>query len=94
MLGRALLCPSVSNVNLLRYRKSIVDLYAKISDGALNSGVAKQELHRAEIAGALVDQGGLGPPKRVSSEEVRVEASALAIHSETSRACCLVVIGR
>jgi hypothetical protein len=34
-----------SDVNLLRYGKGIIDLDAEVPDGALNFGVAEQELH-------------------------------------------------
>jgi hypothetical protein len=42
-MGRAvLLCPSSSDVDLFRYGKSVVDLDAQVSDGALDLGVTKQ----------------------------------------------------
>jgi hypothetical protein len=54
------LCPSISDVNLLRYRKGIIDLDAEVSDGAFDFGVAEQQLHVSQVACAPVDQGGLG----------------------------------
>ena len=42
-MGRAAsLCPAMSNVNLFRYGKRIVDLDTEIADGRLNFGMAKQ----------------------------------------------------
>jgi hypothetical protein len=62
--GRAsLLCPGTSDINLFRYGKGIIDFDAKVPDGALDLGVAKQELYRPQIACASVDQGGLGAPE-------------------------------
>jgi hypothetical protein len=46
---------------LFRYGKGIIDLDAKVPDGAFDLPVPEQELHRAEIAGTPVDQGRLGP---------------------------------
>jgi hypothetical protein len=44
--GRAcLLCPGISDINLVRYRESIIYLDAEVSDGAFDLGVAEQELH-------------------------------------------------
>jgi hypothetical protein len=60
--GRAcLLCPGSSDVNLFRYGKGIIDLDAKVPDGAFDLGVTEQELHGPQIAGTSVDQGCLGP---------------------------------
>jgi hypothetical protein len=60
-LGRACpLCPGISDINLFRYCQSIVYLNAKISDRALDLGVAKQKLDSPKIARAPVDQGSLG----------------------------------
>ena len=45
-LGRACpLCPGISDVDLFGYREGIIHLDAEVSDGALDFGVAKQELH-------------------------------------------------
>jgi hypothetical protein len=44
-----------SDLNLFRYRQCIVDFNAEIPDRAFDLGVAKQDLHCAEIAGAPVD---------------------------------------
>jgi hypothetical protein len=61
MGGACLLCPRKSDVNLFRYGKSIVDLDAKVSNGALDLPTSKQELHGTQLTGAPVDHGRLGP---------------------------------
>jgi hypothetical protein len=43
----------------LRYGKGVVDLDAEVSDGALDPGVAEQELHGSQVACAPVDQSRL-----------------------------------
>ena len=58
--GRACpLCPSISDVNLFRYGKRVVNLNAQISNGAFDFCVAQQELHSAQVAGPSVDQSRL-----------------------------------
>jgi hypothetical protein len=55
-LGRACpLCPGISDVNLFRYRERVVDLNAKISDGAFDFCVTEQELYRPQISSSTVD---------------------------------------
>jgi hypothetical protein len=49
------LCPGISDVNLLRYRKGVIDLYPEVSDGAFNLGVAEQELDGSQVACASID---------------------------------------
>jgi hypothetical protein len=66
--GARLLCPRNSDVNLFRYGQSIVDLDAKVPNGAFDLCMSKQELHGAQITGAPVDQGGLGPAQRMGTE--------------------------
>jgi hypothetical protein len=46
---------------LFRYGKGIVDLDAKISDGAFDPCVTEQKLHGSQITGTPVDQGCLRP---------------------------------
>ena len=44
--GRACpLCPGISDVSLLRYRERVVNLDAKVTDGALDLRVPQQELN-------------------------------------------------
>ena len=50
------LCPGISDFHLFRYRKRIVHLDAEIPDCAFNLGMAEQELHGSQIAGAPVNQ--------------------------------------
>jgi len=45
--------------------KRVLDVDAKIANGALNLRVAEQDLHGSQIAGGLVDDRGLRPPQRV-----------------------------
>jgi len=42
---------------LFRYGKGIIDLDAKVPDGAFDLCMTEQELHGAQIAGTPVDQG-------------------------------------
>ena len=47
-MGRASpLCPGISDVDLFRYREGIINLNAEIPDGALDLGVAEQQLNGA-----------------------------------------------
>ena len=54
----------------------MLHLDAEIPDGALDLGVAEQELDRPQIAGAPVDQRYLGSPQRVGAVQMRVEPDA------------------
>jgi hypothetical protein len=63
---------SASDVDLLGDRESIINLNAQITHRTLNFGMAEEQLDRAQITGAAVDQGGLGPPQRVSAELARI----------------------
>jgi hypothetical protein len=68
--------PGISNVNLFRYRKLIVDLDAEISHSAFNFRVTKQELHGSQVASAPVDQGRLGSTEGMGPEEPGVQPDA------------------
>ena len=62
--GRALLlCPVVSDVDLLRYGEGIVHIDAEIPHGALYLGVTEQKLDGAQIPGAAVDKRRLSAPQ-------------------------------
>ena len=63
-------------VNFLSNFDRVVDLDAEIADGALDLGVAEQELNGPKVTGSSVDQGRLGPPERVRAEFQRVETDA------------------
>ena len=64
--GRACpLCPGISDINLFRYRKGIIDFDAEISDGAFDLCMSEQKLDGPEIASPPVDQGGLRTSQRV-----------------------------
>ena len=72
--GRACpLCPGISDINLFRYRKRIIDLDAEVSDGAFDFGVAEQKLYRPQVAGSTVDQRRLCSPQRMRAKELLIE---------------------
>ena len=51
-----------SDLNLLGYGESIIDIDAQISDRALNLGMAEQELYRSQIVCAPVGgMSGIAP---------------------------------
>jgi len=52
---------------LLRYLQGVIDLDAKVSDGAFQIGMTKQQLYGPQVLRALVDQRSLRPPHRVSA---------------------------
>jgi hypothetical protein len=49
-----------SNVGLLGDSQSVVDLDAKITNRTLDLGMPEQQLDGSQIAGAAVDESGLG----------------------------------
>jgi len=55
---------------LLRYRKSVIDLNAQISDGALDLCVAEQELDGPKITGAPIDQRRLCSSEGMGAEKL------------------------
>jgi hypothetical protein len=58
--GRACpLSPGISDVDLFRYGKRVVNLDAQIPDGALDFGVAQRQLHGSQVADSPVDKGRL-----------------------------------
>ena len=58
--GTVPLCPSSSDVDLLGYGESVVDLDAEITHRALNLLVPQQKLHCPQVARAAVDECRLG----------------------------------
>ena len=52
--------PCESDVDLFGDGKGVINLNAKIPHGALDLGVAEQQLHGTEVAGSAVDQCRLG----------------------------------
>ena len=87
--GRACrLCPGSSDVNFFRYGEGIIDLDTEVPDSAFDLGMTEQELHGSQITSTSVDQGCLGR----RSEWVPKRCGSRPMHSETSRAYCLVVI--
>jgi hypothetical protein len=57
---RNALCPGSSDIDLFRYGKGVIDLYAEVTHSALDLGVAEQQLDGTKIAGPAIDQRGLG----------------------------------
>ena len=55
------------NLGLLGDFERVVDLDAEVPDGALQFGMAKQQLNGSEVLRALVDQGRFRSPHRVGS---------------------------
>lgn len=47
----------------------------EVSNGVFDFGVSKQNLNSSEIAGSLVDQGGLGTAERMRSVFLGVQAN-------------------
>jgi hypothetical protein len=45
---------------LFRNRESVIDLYPKIVDSALNLGVTQEQLHGAQVVSAAVNKCRLG----------------------------------
>jgi len=76
--------PSASNLKLLRQFERIVDLYAKVSDSALQLSMTQEKLAGSQAASLLIDQRDLGPRQAVRS--VRM------IQRSTSRAYCRVLV--
>ena len=76
-MGRACpLCPGISDINLFRYCKGIIDFDAEISDGAFDLCMSEQKLNCPEIASSPVDQGGLRTSQRVRPKQPRVQPNA------------------
>ena len=74
--GARQLCPGNSDVDFLGDFDSVVNLDPEISDGALDLGVAEQQLNGSKIAGSPINQGRLRSAQRVRSELQRIEADA------------------
>src|SRR5271170_5306568 len=68
--------PDNSDINLFRYFQSIIDLDAKVSDGALDFGMPQEKLNCPQISRTSVDQGRLGSPQRMCAEAMWVKPDA------------------
>src|ERR1700722_362869 len=55
-------------------RERILYIDAQIANGALDFRVAEQDLHRAQVASLLVDDGRLGPAERMGSVILRAQS--------------------
>jgi len=69
--------PTASDFGLLGDLERVIDLDAKISHGAFELRVAKEELHGSQVPSSPVDQGWLGAPDRVGSVRGRIETDLL-----------------
>lgn len=65
-----------SDIDLLGDLDCVIDLDAEVANRALDLGMSKQELDRAQIASAAVDQNRLRPSQRVGAELCRIEPNA------------------
>jgi len=61
------------HLSLLRDLQRVLDLDAKVADGALQFAMAEQQLDGPQVLGPAVDQGRLGAAQRVGAVVGRVE---------------------
>jgi hypothetical protein len=66
-----------SELDLLRDCERIVDLDPEIANGALQLGVAEQQLNRSQVAGLSVNLSSLRSAQRVCAVRRTIEAGAL-----------------
>jgi len=52
--------PFRSDIHLFCYCKCVIDFYSEIADRALDFCMPQQKLHGSQIAGATIDERGLG----------------------------------
>ena len=52
--------PNRSHVNLLGHLECVIDLDAKVSRGALDLGMAEEQLNCPKVARSAINQRGLG----------------------------------
>jgi hypothetical protein len=52
--------PSGSHVNLFGHLECVINLDAEVSRGALDLGMAEQQLNCPQVAGSAIDQRGVG----------------------------------
>ena len=62
------------NFGLFRDLQRVIYLDSKVSDGALQLGMAEQDLHGPQVLRALIDQRCLSSPHRVRAIDRRIEA--------------------
>src|SRR3954454_10339174 len=70
------LCPGNSDINLFRYRQSVIDLDAEIPHRAFDLGMPEQELNSPEIARPPIDEGCFGATQGMRPKQPRVETDA------------------
>ena len=61
--------PRFSDIDLLGYGESVIDLDSEIADRALDLRVAQQELNRTKISRFLIDKRCLRPAERMCAIE-------------------------
>lgn len=66
-----------SNLDAFREHQSIFNVHAEIANRRLDFHVPEQNLHRAQVAGLLVDQTGLGPAQEAGAIVFSPQADAL-----------------
>lgn len=66
--------PTPLNFGLFRDLKRVIYLDSKVSNGALQFGMAEQYLDGPQVLRALVDQRRFGSPHRVRAVDRRIEA--------------------
>lgn len=66
--GRTASGDCLSELDAFCNRERILELDAKVSDGAVHLGVPEQQLDRPQVTGLPIDQGGLRAPHRMGPE--------------------------
>jgi hypothetical protein len=61
-----------SDINLLGYGKSIIDLDAEIPNRALDLGMSQQELNRPQVARSSIDQRSFRAAEGMGTKQPRV----------------------
>jgi hypothetical protein len=66
----------VLDIGLLGDCQGVIDFDAELADGAVDLGVAEQQLHRTEVTCSFLNQSGLRAADRMSAEHRRIEADS------------------
>ncbi len=66
-------CPVNLDFDLCGYSKGIIDVDSEVPNGALDFGMAKKQLYRAQIPSAAIDQGCFGAPEGMRSKKAWIE---------------------
>src|SRR6516225_6417593 len=68
--------PGTSDIDLFGYGKGVVDFDTEVTHRALDFFMLQQELHCAQVAGATVNECGLGSAQRMCAKQAWVEPDA------------------